>query len=107
MSNLFTNRTGPDLSLLFLCTEPGSWCLDLIPMSATSVGYKTCIIFSEFTMNNFFLKQRTVMGNKKLFQWSQMQSNLFRNKEQKSFCLFFLEAATQKRGSGSLVIAAS
>lgn len=79
-------------------------------MSATSVGYKTCIIFSEFTMNNLFLKQSTVMGKKKkviyggekkrLFQWSQMQSNLFRNKEQKSFCLFFLEVATQKRVVG-------
>lgn len=40
----------------------------MIPMSATSVGYKSCIIFSEFTMNNLFLKQSTVMGkNKRLF----------------------------------------
>lgn len=50
----------------FLCTEPRSWCLVLVSMSATSVGYKTCIIFSQFTTNNLFLRKSTVMGEEKM-----------------------------------------
>lgn len=60
VSNLFASRTEPDLSLLSL-HRAGSWSWVLILVSATSVGYKTWVIFSEFNMNNLFLKQSNVM----------------------------------------------
>lgn len=56
MRNLFTNRREPDLSLLSL-HRARKLCLHLISMSATSGGYKTCILFSEFTINYLFLRQ--------------------------------------------------
>lgn len=113
VSNLFTNRTEPDLSLLSL-HGGRKLCLHLIPMSATLGGYKTCVLFSEVTRNYLFLRQSdcyriiSIKKSKSYFGRVKCKVTYLGARNRKRFCyLFFSKWQLRKGDSGSLMITAS
>lgn len=113
VSNLFTNRTEPDLSLLSL-HGGRKLCLHLIPMSATLGGYKTCVLFSEVTRNYLFLRQSdcyriiSIKKSKSYFGRVKCKVTYLGARNRKRFCyLVFSKWQLRKGDSGSLMITAS